>query len=171
MSVKVIGFDLFGTVFNMRGVPREEILRYGQVIRSPEWFPFLWEKTWEFIPAFDDAQMGLAQLQADGYYVVAMSNAPLGLAMRMAAMSKLDFNAIIPLETIQRYKPDPATYDFAASLCTVENSEFLMVSANKDFGDIEAARSIGCKSQLIRHEGCPRDIIQLADMLKDGSIT
>ena len=89
-------------------VPRGELSDYGDTIRAPEWKPFVWPKTWEKMPAFPDSKFGLRALQSYGYYTVALSNAPLALAMRMIANADLAFNAIIPLETIKTYKPNPA---------------------------------------------------------------
>ena len=171
MSIKVIGFDLFGTVLDMRAYATDAERRgYGRVISANPWEPFRWPPRWEYMPAFEDSREGLLHLQHDGYFVVAMSNAPLGLAMRMSCHADLHWDAIIPLETIRTYKPNPATYKFAADLCEVAPSEFLMVSANKDFGDIEQARVAGCRSQLIRNPGYPDTIVDLAKWLQDGKV-
>lgn len=163
--VKVLAFDLFGTVFDVSDVPREELQAYGDTIRAPEWQPFVWPKHWEKLPAFPDAEFGLRALQALGYYTVALSNAPLALAMRMIANAELDFNAIIPLETQQLYKPNPGCYTFAQTLCGVEREEFAMISANKSFGDIEAALSLGMHAQLIRNPDMPETILDLVRLL------
>jgi hypothetical protein len=40
-----------------------------------------------------------------------------------------------------------------------------MVTANKDFGDIEASLALGMQAQLIRHPGTPATIIELAESL------
>lgn len=161
----VIGFDLFGTVFDVSRTPRDELRAYGDTIRDKVWRPFVWPKTWERLPPFADSRMGLIRLQQLNHFVVALSNAPLALSMRMILNAELRFNAIVPLETIQKYKPDPACYEFAAKLCGVPHGEFMMVSGNKDFGDIEAAQKLGMRAQLIRNEGHPGSIIDLAKQL------
>jgi HAD superfamily hydrolase (TIGR01493 family) len=165
-AVKVLAFDLFGTVFDVADVPREELRAYGDTIRAPEWQPFIWPKSWETMPAFPDSKFGLRALQAYGYYTVALSNAPLALAMRMIAHADLAFNAIIPLELIETYKPNPACYTYAQNLCGVERHEFVMISANKSFGDIEAALGLGMGAQLIRNPGMPATILDLVRLLQ-----
>ena len=163
--IKVLAFDLFGTVFDVFTVPRGELSDYGDTIRAPEWKPFVWPKTWEKMPAFPDSKFGLRALQSYGYYTVALSNAPLALAMRMIANADLAFNAIIPLETIKTYKPNPACYTFAQQLCGVERHEFAMISANKSFGDIEVALALGMGAQLIRNPDTPETILDLVRLL------
>ena len=72
---------------------------------------------------------------------------------------------IIPLETIKTYKPNPACYTFAQQLCGVERHEFAMISANKSFGDIEAALALGMGAQLIRNPDTPETILDLVRLL------
>jgi len=165
--IKVIAFDLFGTVFDMAGVPKDELRHYGETIRDPVWRPFEWPESWETLPEFDDSREGMLWLMEFGYRVVALSNAPLALTVRMSRNEPIVWDAIIPLETIKTYKPNVATYKFACDLLQCDPQDLLMVSANKDFGDIENAVAAGCKSQLVRHDGCPKDFIALANKLNN----
>jgi HAD superfamily hydrolase (TIGR01493 family) len=165
--IQVVAFDLFGTVFDVSQVPREELQHYGDTIRKSTWEPFVWPAAWERMPPFPDSRDGLLELHHNGYFVVALSNAPLALAMRMIKNAHLHFDAIIPLEAQRIYKPRTPCYTFARQLLGVSREEFLMVSANKHFGDLEAAQSLGMQAQLIRHEGHPATITELADLLPD----
>lgn len=169
--IKVIGFDLFGTVFDLiNHAASDDIDHYIKTIRSDTWTPFVWKPYWENMSAFSDSASGLHNLRESNYYVVALSNAPLALSMRMSANAGINWDAIIPLETIRTYKPNPVTYEFACELTGVKPEEFLMVSGNAGFGDIENAVKVGCKSQLIRNPGCPCDILDLARFLGKGLI-
>ncbi len=171
MSIEVIGFDLFGTLVDLVGFSdRAERVHYGETIQAKPWRPFRWEPYWERMPEFPDSGEGIAKLQMAGYRVVCLSNAPFPLAMAIASANQFCWDGIVPLETIKLYKPHTETYAFACKLCQVFPEDFLMVSANKDFGDIENSRVVGCKSQLIRHPGCPATVIELAEWLKDGRI-
>ncbi len=37
MTIKALAFDVFGTVFDLNFVPREEIRAYVDHIKQPEW--------------------------------------------------------------------------------------------------------------------------------------
>lgn len=169
-KIEVIGFDLFGTIFNVLGnVPEQELDDYAfhlsEYRRTGVWKPLTFPKSWETLPLFGDVREGFFRLRDSGLYLVALSNAPLALTMRMSRYAGIKWDAIIPLETIYEYKTDPKCYELAASLCGVPHDRFLMVSGNKKFGDIEAARSLGMEAQLIRNPNCPADTIELARLL------
>lgn len=176
--MKVIAFDVFGTVLDMSGVPKEELRDYGRQLKRDPWEPIVLPKSWETLPAHPDAKEGLGRLRRD-HWVVTLSNGPLELLMRVSKHNDIRWDAIIPIECAKVAKPKPRAYEFAVELLDVLTygvvaSDVMMVTANPGFGDVEAARALGMVPQVIRHAddpefpewtGCPRDIIELAERL------
>lgn len=159
--VKVIAFDVFGTVVNLDGVERKDIKAYIDHIRKLEWSPLKLPQSWESLPAHPDAAEGIARLRSK-FIVVTCSNGPLGLLTKLSKHNRVSWDAIIPLELNKVFKPNPQAYLTVCSVLDVKPEEVLMVTANKDFGDLEASNSVGMRSQLIRNPNCPKDIIDLA---------
>lgn len=162
--MKVIAFDLFGTVFDLSQVDREEVRGYVSHIRAPEWSPLELPKSWEMLSAHADSAEGLARLR-EKYFVVTCSNGPLGLTAKLSKNNGIVWDAIIPLELNRVYKTDPQAYLTVCEVLGVPPEDVTMVTANKDFGDLEASQSLGMTPQLIRHSGHPPTIISLAERL------
>lgn len=161
---QVVAFDVFGTVVDLSGADREEVRAYARHIRRPEWAPLSLPASWERLPPHPDSVQGIERLRTK-FFVCALSNGPLGMMSRMAKNAGLRWDCVIPLELGRVFKPDPRAYLVACDVLGVPPSAVLMVSANKDFGDIEASRGVGMQSILIRHPGGPRDTHELADQL------
>lgn len=162
--IKVIAFDTFGTVLNMDGVPREELKAYGQHIKKPKWEPLVLPKSWETLPAHSDSKQGIDMLRQK-YMVVTCSNGPLGLLAKVSKYNDIHWDAIIPLELNKVFKPNLAAYMTVCEVLDVEPQEVAMVTANKTFGDLEAAESLGMMPYYIRHESPIRNIVNLATVL------
>lgn len=167
--ISVVAFDVFGTVFDLSGVSGFELRNYVDQIERPEWMPLLLPEPWERLPAHPDAREGINRLRGE-YVVVTCSNGPLGLLAMMSKNAGLCWDAIVPLEMNRVYKPDRRAYLTVCEVFDVPPESVLMVTANpklgrNDFGDVQAARLVGMQSVLIRHEGGPRDIIELAERL------
>jgi hypothetical protein len=167
--MKVIALDLFGTVFDLSGVDRREIVAYIDHISKPEWSLLELPKSWETLPAFPDACEGLFRLRKN-FTVVTCSNAPLGFTTRLLKNAGLHFDAILPLEMFEVYKPQPGAYLAVSVTQGVLPSEILMVTGNERLGrnphgDREYAAEYGLMSQLIRNPGCPQTLIELAEQL------
>lgn len=169
MTPKVIAFDLFGTVFDLAGVPREEIRAYIDHIEKPEWSPLTLPASWEQLPPHPDAMEGLRRIS--GKYVVATcSNAPLGFTDRLLRSLPGTFDVVVPLEANRVFKPAAEAYLTVCQVVGVAPPRVLMVTANptlgrRDFGDVEAAREIGMQSVLIRGDSDIPTITALADRL------
>lgn len=167
--MKVIAFDLFGTVFDMAGVPREEIRAYLDQCVDPVWKPLELPDGWEDLKAFPDAAEGIRRLTVK-YRVVTLSNAPYGFTTRVLERNGVWPNGVTILEQRMRYKPHPECYLHACESWGVKPSDAMMVTANPTFGpypfgDLEIAGAIGMQTQLIRNPGCPQTIIELAEQL------
>jgi len=163
--MKVIAFDVFGTVFDLSGVPRAEIRAYARHIRQPEWSPLKLPASWERLPAHPDAAEGISRLR-EKFLVVTCSNGPLGLLARLSKFNGISWDAIIPLELNKVYKPDHRAYLTVCSVLGAPPAEVAMVTANKEFGDLEAAMALGMRPVLIRHPGQPMTIVELAKQLE-----
>lgn len=165
--IKVIAFDCFGTVFDMSGVRREELVDYANHIRKPLWSPLHLPKSWEYMPAHPDASYGLAMLR-EKFLVVTCSNGPLGLLARLSKNASIEWDAIIPLEMNRVFKPDLLAYLTVCQVLDVDASEVMMVTANKTFGDLEASAKLGMTPQLIRGDSDIQTIDELARSLGAG---
>jgi 2-haloacid dehalogenase len=168
MAIKVIAFDVFGTVFDLSGVDREEIRSYAQHIRKPEWSPLTLPDSWLDLWPHADSKEGIARLR-HGFTVVTCSNAPLGFMAKLSKKAGIIWDAIIPLELNKVYKPNPLAYMTVCEVTGVQPCEVMMVTANKDFGDLEASAALGMTPQLISRyiEGPgPKTIIELAEQMR-----
>lgn len=162
--MEVIAFDVFGTVFDLSGVDREEVRAYVRHIRQPEWSPLRLPASWETLPAHPDAAEGIALLQRQ-FFVVTCSNGPLGLLARLSKRNGIVWDAIVPMELNRVYKPNPRAYLTVCEVLGVYSEEVTMVTANKDFGDLEAAAALGMKAALIRGDSVLKTIVDLARQL------
>lgn len=165
--MKVIAFDCFGTVFDFSSTPRNEIRDYIQQVRRDEWAPLELPEIWEFLPAFPDSAEGIDRLR-EQYIVVTCANGPLGMLARMAKRNGIHFDAIIPIEMIPAYKPDPRTYQSVADVFFVDPSEVLIVTGNEGSPDLEVPKQLGMRTQRIRGDAStPQTIIELAELLQN----
>lgn len=172
--IKVFAFDVFGTLINMEGVPREELEAYGEHIRKPVWYPLVLPESWKTLKPFDDVADGLYDLEKLGAYCVTLSNAPAAFQVDLWDNNWLyagsGINFFVPLEMLGVFKPNSEAYNSLLRLFPdVRRDEFCMVSANKHFGDLEAARSLGMKAVLIRGD-TGIDVSHLAEMAERGEM-
>lgn len=165
-KVKVVAFDLFGTVFDMSGVDREEIREYVRQLKLPEWQPLKLPSHWDNVPAHRDAEEGICMLRHQVKHVVTCSNGPLGTMYRMSRNALIEWDLIIPLEINRVYKTNPKAYMTVCEVLNCEPQDVLMVTANETFGDLEASRALGMQAVLIRGDSEIEDIVQLAERLR-----
>lgn len=161
MTPKVIAFDVFGTVFDLSSVSRDEVRDYVKQLRQEPWAPLNLPEHWTRLPAHPDSREGIERLRKN-FMVVTCSNGPLGLLAKLSKHNGINWDAIIPLELNRVYKTDPKAYMTVCEVLDVQPADVLMVTANRTFGDLEAATALGMSAQLIREEGCPQTIIELA---------
>ena len=167
--MKVIAFDLFGTVFDLSGVDRREIAAYINHISKPEWSPLELPQSWEDLPPFWDARGGIERLRKK-FVVVTCSNAPLGFTTRLLKNADIHFDAITPLEMVKAFKPDARCYLLPGHSQGVYWGDCHMVTGNARLGrnpkgDHQYAAEQGITGHLIRNPGCPQTIIDLAEQL------
>lgn len=169
--MKTIAFDLFGTIFDLSETPKEEIRDYGQQLsyfyKTGNWIPLDLPSSWYKLKAFPDVKEGLEILRSKGYSVATLSNAPIGLTYHMSLHNGLQWDVIYPLEIAKIYKTDRMAYESFCENLKLNPSDVTMVSANKEFGDLEAAKeSVSMNGALIRHEDAEfKDLIEFANSL------
>lgn len=164
-SVRVVLFDLFGTLVDFSGVPHEERKAYADHIRKPEWSPFRPPESWCELKAFPDVREGLANLYTRRRLPVILSNCPARLAKSIVRRNRLDIDIVIQLAAARVFKPHPRAYQAACDVLDVDPSACLMVTANEHFGDLEQSRALGMQACLIRGDSDVPGLVSLAERL------
>lgn len=167
-QVRVVAFDLFGTIFKLDR-PVEEIRAYADHIRKPKWSPLELPAEWDRLEPFPDSFIGIQMLRDIPAEVVTLSNAPVDT---QAALGCRLFHDVVPLEEYRVFKPDINAYVAACVHMDCLPRDVLLVTANEHFGDIEKSRQIGMQSILIDRAGkypeMPHNTVQLAHLMTVG---
>lgn len=167
----VVACDVFNTVVSCEGLDQELIQAYGAHIKQDKWSPLMMGEEWERLPAFHDSKAAIDRLR-DNFFVVTCSNGPLKTLSRLMKYNEIWFDAITPLELGQCFKPRDGAYRTLFNAYSVEPKNVVMVTANREFGDLEAAERLGMRGVLIRdHRGECRDLMHLAEMLENEYLT
>jgi len=163
--IKVIAFDLFGTVFDLSKTPREEVKDYISQVRREEWSPLSLPKSWKDMLLFEDSKEGLERLNKK-YKIVTCSNAPISLQLDMMSGDiLLLWDKFINFYNVKAYKPNPKTYSLVYQTTGFKPHECLMVTGNEGSPDLEGAKKVGMQSIGIRNAGDCKNIIELAEIL------
>lgn len=164
--IKLIAFDLFGTVYDLFTVPKEEIRDYIRQVRREVWSPLKLPESWVNIPLFEDSKEGLKRLKKK-YKLVTCSNAPIDLQFNMMSGEiLLLWDDFINFTEVQAYKPDPKTYSLVFQKSGLQPYECLMVTGNEGSPDLDGAKDVGMQSIGIRKAGDCKTIIELAEILE-----
>ncbi len=164
MSIRMILFDVFGTVFDMSSLPKEDIKHYVNHVKADVWKPLELPEDWWYLKAHPDAAEGIRRLR-EHFTVATLSNGPVDLLVWLSKQNGIDWDWIVPIQMEYTYKPHRAAYLTVFQCFKFDPSQILLVTANPTFGDIEGAASVGMKSQVIRQPGCPQTIIELSEVL------
>lgn len=159
--VKALAFDVCNTLLNAGKADAGELAAYcdqiapwrHEHIEPLAWHPLDLPESFAAMEPFDDSARSMDQLRKCGLTCVTLSNWPLGLQIRVLRRAGICVDGIIPLELCRAYKPDRgflAPYKLAIEVLGLEPHEIAMVSANRTFGDLEAAAELGMKPILIR---------------------
>lgn len=169
-TIRAAAFDCFGTVFDMREFPRELIRDYADHVRKDVFEPFEFPVVWMALKAFPDAADGIAALQAAGIDCVAFSNGSADLIWSLGAANGIKWSGVIDMVEHGVYKPNAGAYSIPSKHLGLPPSEIAMVTANKDFGDLEGAEGVGMLPVLIRGE-TGRTIEALPQYFRDQRAT
>jgi len=113
------------------------------------------------LPAHPDVAEGLAELKAQGYKLVTLTNSSLEGVKSQLENSGLSqyFDANLSIESVGAFKPHLSTYQWAIKELAVNPDEALMVAAHG--WDIAGADKAGMQTAFIRREG--KVLFPLAD--------
>ena len=170
--IKVIAFDLFGTVFSTAGATRADFDHY--VSRLKAWrtegryMPVREVESFRTMKPFDDSVVGLEMVRRAGYKIVAASNIPKCIVEDMSRNAGIEWDAIMEFERYAIYKPSLAAYAAVCDLMKCEPSEVLFVTGNHGaagIGDDIEPLKIGMQTAKIRRDSSIQTIIDLAATL------
>lgn len=105
------------------------------------------------LPVLPDVEPGLAALSAAGYRLVTLSNSPPSTGPSPLERAGLDgyFEHRFSVDTVQRYKPHPATYAQVSEALGVPPALLCMVACH--LWDTLGAQAAGWSGILIRRPG------------------
>ncbi|GAA4494816.1 haloacid dehalogenase type II [Hymenobacter ginsengisoli] len=105
------------------------------------------------LPAHPDVPAGLERLRAAGYRLLALTNSPpTTLAAQLAHAGLTEyFEQALSVDAVQRYKPHPDTYHYAAKQAGVLPAEALLVAAHG--WDVAGALHAGLLAGFIARPG------------------
>lgn len=170
-AVKTIFFDTFNTLYSMGDCTREEITAYAAHVNAPAWSPLTLPDHWRKLPAHDGEVYVLDQLRRH-FRCIAFSNGPVDLQIDLAKHNGVSWDFIVPLEAYLVFKPNLAAYLAAIASVKASPESCLMVTANKDFGDIEGAKAAGMQAIWIDRKktgsGNPTTFSELFNLLVKG---
>jgi 2-haloacid dehalogenase len=107
------------------------------------------------LDAFPDARTALAALKAQGSRLAILSNGtPHMLAAAVEAAGLADqFDAVLSIDGIRRYKPRPEVYRLATEALGLQPDEIAFVSSNR--WDVMGAVSFGFEAYWVNRAGAP----------------
>lgn len=164
-KIKVIAFDVLGTIINPAKALKDDIIKYVKHVNTwymPEFYkpvdiPFYWRE----LDAFPDAKEGI-ELLARHYDIVTCSNWDVDSTNAVLEHNDISVDGIINLEERRTFKPQLCAYASICDYASRKPEEVLFVTGNKGGPDNTGApEKIGMKTILIRH-GWPNTIIELA---------
>lgn len=111
-----------------------------------------WMDAYSSLPAFEEVDGALASLVSTGYRCVAFSNGTEGAMQEVLENAGLahHFEALVSVDDIKRFKPDPVVYHHLTRRMNVAHENAWLVSSNN--WDIQGARHAGLKAAWIHRD-------------------
>ena len=108
------------------------------------------------LPVFPDVGPGLDGLRSSGHRLVALTNGTERSVRALLEKARVDayFEAILSVERVSTFKPDPAVYALLSEIAGERNRQALLVSANPF--DVIGAKAYGLRAAWLRRD--PRRI-------------
>jgi 2-haloacid dehalogenase len=107
----------------------------------------------ETLQAYPDVQKGLKILKDQGFRLATLTNSPPNALKQQLINSNLTdyFEQALSIDGLKKYKPEAATYLWAAKKLQVKPEEMMLVAAHG--WDIAGASAAGLKTCFIAREG------------------
>ncbi len=105
------------------------------------------------LPPHPDVVAGLKALSADGFRLVCLTNSPtagVDAQLKHAGLTDL-LEKHYSIESVQKYKPHPDTYQMVLSDLGIEPAEGLMVAAHA--WDLAGAKNVGLQTAFVDRPG------------------
>lgn len=105
------------------------------------------------LKAYDDVKPGLEKLKSAGNKLIAFSNGKPSVLKEQLEFAEIDpyFDEILSVDSVEKYKPHPATYKYAVERSSSEKEKCMMVAAHG--WDITGAIRAGLLSAFIERPG------------------
>jgi 2-haloacid dehalogenase len=105
---------------------------------------------YRYLPAFNDAEQGLAQLKTSGFRLYAFSNGKPGDVRNLLAHARIDryLEGIVSTDDIKSFKPNPAVYAHFLRQADAYGSEAWLISGNSF--DVIGAISTGMRGAWVK---------------------
>lgn len=124
------------------------------------------------LPPHPDVLPGLERLAAGGKRMVALTNGSTSLANAQVKNAGLDglLEAVLSVDQVKKFKPDPAPYQATAETMGVQMDEMVLVAAHD--WDCAGAMSAGAQAVFVKRPGAVWGLPitpperQVADMIK-----
>ena len=104
------------------------------------------------LPAYADVPEALKELEARGFKIVACSNgtenAVRGLLERAGVLAR--FSAIVTVDPIRTFKPDPAVYEHLAAQVSAKKGMVCLISSNPF--DVIGAKACGLRTAWVQRD-------------------
>lgn len=159
MELAVFFFDMFNTVLSLHHATKEELKLYSdhlaEYYRTGVWKRFNPPKSWSRLGAWNDASEMIRRVYWDLYLnskLVVLSNCPVSMMTDILRNTNLPMDYIIPLEAFEVFKPKDEAYAAAEMLMNVKSEQCWMITANRTFGDLEAASRRGWNTVYINRK-------------------
>ncbi len=103
-------------------------------------------RAWHRLEPWPDVRQGLVSLKRR-FIVGPLSNANVGLLVRMAKHAALPWDVILSAETAGAYKPQPEAYVRSAGILNLKPGQVMLVAAHNS--DLAAAATAGLATAFV----------------------
>lgn len=107
------------------------------------------------LPLHPDVALGVRALREAGLRVIALTNGSADIATTVLERGGVasDLDHVLSVDAVERWKPAPEPYRYAATACGVEPAEVLLAAVHP--WDVDGALRAGLRSAWIDRSGAP----------------
>lgn len=166
--ILAVVFDCVNTVFDVSSIDSNAYIHQVAKANREGWKPLDVDMAWLKCPAHPDSAEGTNRLNSR-FVTATCSNWPAWVLASLSQDAGILWSAIVPMETVQVYKPSRVAYLNVPQVLGITPANVLFVTANERAPDLEMARSLGMQAVLIDRErkypDGPHTITDLAEIL------